>query len=225
MISIGVFITVVILSICLLVIGDIGRRDYARAATSAENVIAAIDAEITRNFELYDLSLQGVVESLNLSDIWNVSPAIRQQILFDRSATAKYLGSIFVLDRNSKLILDSRTPQPQPENLAGTEYFQAAQNNANAMMYLSRPWSTAAGEHLIAISRHINGADGSFRGVVVGTMRLSFFYGLFHNVKLRAGDTLGLLRLDGTMVMPAPFDFRDIGRDVSASPAFQNMIR
>jgi len=223
MIALGLVITTVLLSICVLVIGDIGRRDYTRAARAAENVVATIDADITRNFELYDLSLQGVVDGLNLPDIWQVSPAIRQQILFDRAATAKYLGSIFVLDRDGNLILDSRTPQPSPENRADSEYFKAARNNTNALMYLSRPWSTAAGDHLIAISRRINGADGSFRGVVVGTMRLSYFYGLFDHVKLRAGDILSLVRTDGTVVMRAPFDYRDIGRDVSASPVFQHM--
>lgn len=224
MMAIGLLITIVLLSICVWVIGDIGRRDYARAARSAENVVAAIDADITRNFELYDLSLQGVVDGLNLPEIWQVSPAIRQQVLFDRAATAKYLGSIFVLDRDGNLILDSRTPQPSPENRAASEYFQAARDNTNALMYLSRPWSTAAGDDLIAISRRINGADGAFRGVVVGTMRLSYFYGLFDRVKLHAGDTLSLVRTDGTVVMRAPFDFRDVGRDVSASPVFRRMV-
>jgi diguanylate cyclase (GGDEF)-like protein len=223
MMAIGFVTTIVLLSVCAWVIGDIGRRDYARAARAAENVIATIDADITRNFELYDLSLQGVVEGLNLSKIWQVSPAIRQQFLFDRAATAKYLGSIFVLDRDGNLILDSRTQQPPPENRADSEYFQAARDNTDTLMYLSRPWSTAAGDHLIAISRRINDANGSFRGVVVGTIRLSYFYGLFDHVKLRAGDILSLVRTDGTVVMRAPFDFRDIGRDVSTSPVFQHM--
>lgn len=224
MISIGLVITFVFLSICVWAVDDIGRRDYERATTSAKNVIATIDAEITRNFELYDLSLQGVVDGLNLHDIWKVSPSIRRQILFDRAATAKYLGSIYVLDQAGNVVLDSRTPDPQPENFATSEYFQAAQNNTNGRMYLSPPWSTAGGDHLIAISRRISGADGSFKGVVVGTMRLSYFYGLFHHVTLRAGDTLTLVRVDGTVVMRAPFEFRDIGRNVSASPVFQKMI-
>jgi hypothetical protein len=120
MISIGVLITIVFLSIGAMVVGDISRRDYARAVTAAENVLASIDAEITRNFELYDLSLQGVVDGLGFPEIASLPPALRQQLLFDRAATAKYLGSIFVLDRTGDLILDSRNAMPPPANHATT---------------------------------------------------------------------------------------------------------
>jgi diguanylate cyclase (GGDEF)-like protein len=225
MIGIGALITVIFLSIGGIVLFENARHDYARAATAAENVIATIDAEITRNFELYDLSLQGVVEGLRSPEIASVSPALRQQILFDRAATAKYLGSIFVLDRTGDLILDSRSTEPQRSNHADREYFQIAKHNTNGQMYLSAPWSTPNGDHLIAISRRLSDSDGSFRGVVVGTMRLSYFFGLLDKVKLQPGDALLLARNDGTVIMRAPFNYNDIGRNLSASPIFQHMTK
>jgi diguanylate cyclase (GGDEF)-like protein len=149
---------------------------------------------------------------------------LRQQILFDRAATAKYLGSIFVLDRSGDVILDSRTATPPPGNHAGREYFQIARDHSNGQMHLSAPWSTNDGDHLIAISRRLSGTDGSFRGVVVGTMRLSYFYGLLQNVKIRPGDQLRLARTDGTVIMNAPFDYRAIGSRLGASSSFQRMV-
>ena len=225
MIGIGALITVVFLSIGGMVIGENARRDYTRAAKAAENVVAAISAEITRNFELYDLSLQGVIEGLRLPEIAFVPAPLRQQILFDRAATAKYLGSIFVLDRNGDLILDSRTVEPPRSSHADREYFQIARDDTNGQMHLSAPWSTAEGNHLIAISRRLSGADGSFRGVVVGTMRLSYFYGLLQNVKIRPGDKLRLMRTDGTIIMNSPFNFDEIGGKLPSGSAFQHMLR
>lgn len=224
MISIGVLITIVFLSIGAMVIGDIGRRDYARAVTAAENVLAAIDTEITRNFELYDLSLQGAVEGLKFPEIASLPPALRQQVLFDRAATAKYLGSIFVLDKTGDVILDSRSATPPPANHADREYFQIARDDSNGQMHLSAPWSAANGNHLIAISRRLSGADGSFRGVVVGTIRLSYFYGLLAKVKLGPNDRLRLARTDGTVIMNAPFNFNEIGSKVLPNSAFHRMV-
>jgi diguanylate cyclase (GGDEF)-like protein len=225
MISIGVLITIVFMSVGAMVVGDIGRRDYARAVTAAENVLASIDAEITRNFELYDLSLQGVVDGLGLPEIASLPPALRQQVLFDRAATAKYLGSIFVLDRTGDLILDSRNAMPPPANHADREYFQVARDDSNGQMHLSAPWATADGNHLIAISRRLSGPDGSFRGVVVGTMRLSYFYGLLAKVKLGAHDRIRLIRTDGVIIMNQPFDFSEIGGKLPGGAAFARMLR
>lgn len=225
MISLGALITIVFLAIGATVIGDISRRDYARAVTAAENVIATIDAEITRNFELYDLSLQGVVDGLRFPEIASVPAAMRQQLLFDRAASAKHLGSIFVLDRTGDLILDSRTATPQLTNHAEREYFQAAKNNTQGQMYLSAPWSTTDGDHLIAISRRLSDIDGSFRGVVVGTIRLSYFYGLLQKVKLGPDDRLRLARTDGTVIMRSPFDYNEIGSKLNAASSFQRMLK
>lgn len=223
MIGIGGLITVVFLFIGVVITGDIGRRDYERAATAAENVLASIDAEISRNFELYDLSLQGVIEGLRFPEIARIPAPLRQQILFDRAASAKYLGSIFVLDRNGELILDSRSETPVHTNHADREYFQIARDDSNGQMHLSAPWSTSEGDNLIAISRRLSDTDGSFRGVIVGTMRLSYFYSLFEKVKLRDGDRLVLGRTDGTIVMRMPFDYQEIGRNLAASPIFQRL--
>jgi diguanylate cyclase (GGDEF)-like protein len=225
MIGIGALITVVFLSVGAMVMDENARRDYTRATNSAENVVTAIAAEITRNFELYDLSLQGVIDGLRFPEIARVPAPMRQQILFDRAATAKYLGSIFVLDRNGDLILDSRTAEPERGNHADREYFQAARDNNNGQMHLSAPWSTSEGEQLIAISRRLSSEDGSFRGAVVGTMRVSYFYGLLQKVKLGDGDRLTLARTDGTVVMRAPLNVGDIGRDVRRSNVFERALR
>lgn len=224
MIGLGALITVIFLCFGGMVIGENARRDYWRTASAAENVVATIAAEITRNFELYDLSLQGVIEGLRFPEIASIPAALRQQLLFDRAATAKHLGSIFVLDRNGDLVLDSRTTEPPRASHADSEYFQVARDNPNGLMHLSAPWSTAEGEHLIAISRRISTPEGEFRGVVVGTMRLSYFFGLLQNVKIRPGDRLRLLRTDGTVVMNQPFNFNEIGRKLPSGTAFARML-
>ena len=72
-------------------------------------VVAAVENDVLRNIESIDLSLQGVIEGLQRPDIWQLSPDLRQVVLFDRSATARHLGLILVTDAAGNVLLDSRT--------------------------------------------------------------------------------------------------------------------
>ncbi|MEA3023238.1 MAG: hypothetical protein QOK01_2090, partial [Alphaproteobacteria bacterium] len=92
-------ITIGFCAICLLLSLDVRRSAWEQARLSVGNLVSAIQTDIERNIELYDLSLQAVVDGLREPDIGAIRPEIRQLVLFDRAATAKYMGSILVLDR------------------------------------------------------------------------------------------------------------------------------
>jgi diguanylate cyclase (GGDEF)-like protein len=219
----GGVVTAAFLAICVMVLIEMGHRDYEKARQAAANVIATIDSEIARNLELYDLSLQAVVDGMKLPKVLRADPELRQLILFDRAATAKHMGSIFVLDRNGMLVADSRTLKMKPENHSGKEYFQVYQKGSILENYISHPWVDRNGEYQISISRRMSGADNSFQGVVVGTLKLSYFHDLFRKLKLSDGDVLFLVSTDGTMIMRTPFDIDFIGRDVSKTAISQQM--
>src|ERR1700685_4110388 len=59
------------------------------AVQSASTLAAALERDIARSVELYDLSLQGVQEGMRLPDIDEYSPEMRSLILFDRAASAR----------------------------------------------------------------------------------------------------------------------------------------
>src|SRR4030088_3376750 len=93
-------ITIGFCAICALFSLDVRHSAWEQARLSAGNLVSAIESDIERNIELYDLSLQAVVDGLREHDIGAVRPEIRQLVLFDRAATAKYMGAILVLDRH-----------------------------------------------------------------------------------------------------------------------------
>src|SRR5437016_2083952 len=69
---------------------EMRRADWEQARTNATNLVSTLEADIARNLQLYDLSLQAVVDGLNEPDLGRVSERIRRLVLFDRSATAKH---------------------------------------------------------------------------------------------------------------------------------------
>src|SRR5277367_4391023 len=115
-------------------------RDQARerARLAAYNVIAAMASEIDRNLELYDLSLQAVVEGLRGPGLAKLNAEVRQLVLFGRAATAKDMGSIFVLDKHGTVIIDSRTLTPQPHNFAQDDFFKSQIQRIGSGPYVSR---------------------------------------------------------------------------------------
>src|ERR1700733_12921090 len=64
-------------AICASVMLDMRRGETELARQTLENLASSIDAEISRNVELYDLSLRAVAGNMVLPEIRDVSQAIR----------------------------------------------------------------------------------------------------------------------------------------------------
>ena len=106
----GVLVCVMLLTGWLL--WDARRIALEHAAQARDNLAAAIEHDVERTIELYDLSLQAVIDGLQLPGINSTSPEIRNPVLFDGAATARYLGSTMVLDDKGQVTIDSRHAAP-----------------------------------------------------------------------------------------------------------------
>jgi hypothetical protein len=201
-------------AICASVMLDMRRGEEELARQTLENLAAGIDADIGRNIELYDLSLRAVASNLVMPEIEHVSKEIRHLILFDHAATARHFGAIQVLDADGNLTIDASSLDPRPENRSDEEYFQAHRYNPNAGLFVSRPM-LHRGAFAIVLSRRISDADGGFLGVVVGSIRFSYFHDLFGRLTLDPGDTITVLRRDRTIIMRTPFDLDVIGKSLA----------
>ena len=201
-------------AICASVMFDMRRGEEELARQTLENLASGIDADISRNIEVYDLSLRNVASNLVMPAIRNVSKEIRHLILFDHAATAKHFGAIQVFDAEGRLTIDAASLDPVAENRSGEEYFQVHRDNPDAGLYMSRPM-LHRGAFSIVLSRRITDHDGSFLGVVVGSIRFSYFHGLFARLTLDPGDTITVLRRDRTIIMRTPFDLDIIGKSLA----------
>jgi diguanylate cyclase (GGDEF)-like protein len=210
-------------AICASVMLDMRRGEEELAHQTLENLASGIDADINRNVELYDLSLRAVASNMVTPEINEVSKAIRHLILFDHAATAKHLGAIQVFDADGQLTVDASTLDPVPENRSDEEYFRIHRDRPDAGLFISRPM-LHHGAYAIVLSRRITGADGSFRGVVAGSIRFSYFHELFGRLHLGPADTVTVLRHDATVIMRTPFDLDMIGRNIGHVPGIKRAL-
>jgi len=204
-------------AICTSVMLDMRRGEEELARQTLENLAAGIDADISRNIELYDLSLRAVASNLVMPEIKGVSKEIQHLILFDHAATAKHFGVIQVFDAQGKLTHDAASLDPAPEDRSDEEYFKVHRANPDVGLYMSQPMLRRSA-YSVVLSRRIHDSDGGFLGVVVGSIRFSYFHELFGRLTLTPGDTITVLRRDRTIVMRTPFDLEVIGKNLAERP-------
>ena len=210
-------------AICASVMLDMRHGEEELARQTLDNLASSIDADISRNVELYDLSLRAVVSTMLMPEIKDVSKPIRHLILFDHAATAKHFGAIQVFDADGRLTIDASTLDPVEENRGDEEFFQVHYNHPDAGLFISRPM-LHRGAYAIVLSRRVTGADGSFLGVVAGSIRFSYFHDLFGRLNLGPDDTITVLRHDATVIMRTPFDLDVIGRSLAHVPGVMRAL-
>lgn len=198
---------------------------WRRAERNAQNILRLIEQDAARNLELFDLSLDAVSVGLSLRGLAELSPELRYAVLFDRGTTAKYLGTIRALDQDGRTIAESRPGSSTVSDYEHRDYFQHHRLINDDRLFVSAPFkSNRTGELSIAISRRLSRPDGSFGGVVVGTLRLDYFRDLFSRLEIGPRDAISLIREDGTFLMRQPFLPAEIGRSVATSPIFRNFV-
>jgi diguanylate cyclase (GGDEF)-like protein len=206
-------------AICSSVMLEMRHGEEELARQTLENLTSGIDADISRNIEMYDLSLRAVANNMVAPEINDVSKPIRHLILFDRAASAKHFGGIQVFDAEGRLTVDASTLDPAPENRGDEEYFRVHRDQPDAGLFISRPM-LHRGAYAIVLSRRITGAEGRFLGVVAGSIRFSYFHELFGRLNLGQDDTITVLRRDRTIIMRKPFDLDVIGKNLADRPGW-----
>jgi diguanylate cyclase (GGDEF)-like protein len=222
----GFFIAIVMVSLCAASLYQSRQDALDRARETSRNVALIAERDIERNFELYGLSLQSVVDGLGNRDVMALPPRLRNQILFDGATAAKNLGSMLVFDASGKIIIDAGNDAPRTGNFADRDYFVVQRDNPNAGLYVSAPFHSRLrnGAPSIALSRRISNPDGSFAGIALMAINLRYFHDLFGGLSLGQHGAISLIARNGLMIMRHPYDPKVIGRDISKASTFRQFM-
>lgn len=204
------------------------KHAISDAVAHAENIGLIVERDITRNFQLYDLSIQAVADGVRDPAVQRLPAHYRQMVLFDRSASAgKYLGALLYIDEHGEVRADSASETPHPGNFADSPWFIAHSKHAELGLYIGAPTITRLlpGREAINVSRRVNRPDGTFAGVVVGAIDLEYFRQLLSGLKLGERGALALTMRNGTVVMRLPYRSEWIGRSLNGTPNFDRYQR
>jgi len=208
-------------------------REYGNATDmavrSANNVVQLIDADVQRNADLYDTSLQGMITTWQQPEVMSISAQLRQQVLFDRSTAAPYKGDLVVLDDTGTIVADSISVIPRKDNFSDRPSFTQHKENTSLELVVDGPFKSRWGfkDWCISFSRRIPSADGRFVGVVSASMRLAYFNRLFRGLDVGQHGTINLINAHGIMLArePEKTERTFIGQDFSQRPNFQRILK
>ncbi|WP_417448556.1 sensor domain-containing diguanylate cyclase [Hansschlegelia quercus] len=202
------------------------RQDaWSEAQQTASNLLQVIARDVDRNIEVIDLSLQGAVENLHAPKSAEATPELRQRILFDRAATARDIGVMLILDENGDAVFDANGVPPRTVNNSDRDYFQWHKKWPDLGLHISRPViSRLTGVPITVLSRRINKPDGSFGGIVLASLRLSYFVRLCENLGLGSNGGINLYLRDGTRLVRYPYSDADVGVNIAGTPNFDRFV-
>lgn len=226
-IVVGAFlIACFMVALCGVVLYQSRADALARASETSRNLAIIAERDIERNFELYSLSLQAVIDGARDPEIMALPSRLKHEALFDRAASASYIGSVLLLDETGHILVDSLSDTPPALNLADRRYFTIHRDDPNAGLYVSDPYASRlrGGSPSIALSRRISGRDGSFQGVAMVAIQLAYFHDLFSGLQLGPQGSIALIGEDGVMVMRQPYDRAIVGRNIRQASTFRRFL-
>ena len=226
LLMLGVSVALGMLAVGGYILYDLRKDAWRQSERASDNLILALTRDITRTINVYDLSLRGARDVWSEPGIDQVSPKIRAMALFDRAASAEYLGSMLITDAQGNVVADSTSIVPHTLNLAKREHFLVHTRDANGGLFISRPLlGRLRNDPMIAITRRLDNADGSFAGIVVGALELTYFSDLFSKLDVGPKGAVTLFREDGHIMMRVPFHEGDLDRDLSQNTSFQAYLK
>ncbi|WP_167858621.1 sensor domain-containing diguanylate cyclase [Methylobacterium nonmethylotrophicum] len=214
-------VTLVIGAASALMVMQMRRSAWDQVGRVSQNLLEAVEHMVDRNIELYDLSLQAVVDGLRNPEVDGIAPELRQMILFDRAATANGLGAILALDPQGQAFVDSSAIVPRPLRFPDADFFLVHKQREDADLYIGKPLRMEPdGRWVIPLSRRLTYADGAFAGVVVGTIDIGYFNALFRRLSLGERSRIAFFRDSGELLVRSPPMEGTIGRNLREAAHF-----
>lgn len=221
--------TLLSVAVMLAVVGTLilqMRQEAWRAAEQdARNLLGTIVGCIDSTLSVYAFALDFGAEAWDEIHAQGMADDTRHRLLRTISEKARHLDLVFVLDMDGNLVSESHYPTPRTGNFADRDYFQVHREASANGQYLSSPHTSRRdGEPFFALSRRLNSRDGTFIGVMVMTIRLSYFAELFRQLDFGAPSEVTIATATGKVLMRyPPRTEAPLGSDVSGDPLFQRM--
>ena len=197
--------------------------EWSYAEKTNANLVSTLEQGLAWSLDSYDKSLEGVVREVSRPEVWALPPELRSRVVFDSSLRARGAGDVLVLDAQGSVVMESGSLAPRRVNLADRDYFLAFREHGKQGPFFGKPvLSRVTGLYILPISRAYFQPDGSFAGVVVGGIPLSFFNELFGSLDLGPNSGVNLFRQDGVVISRFPYGDADVGKTIAGTP---NLLR
>lgn len=202
-----------------------GSRDMEMRNAEVElgNLSRSMVQHAEDTAELAESLLAGMVAALEADGEYRERIARLQSFLNVRKPDLGRIHGLFVYDETGRWLATTEAVNLADQNNSDRDYFQHHRNSPDPATFIGRPvHSKSGGQWVITLSRRWNHADGSFAGVTLATVNVSYFSEFYGHFDIGARGSIALVSRDGIVLARNP-DNGSVGRDVSNRPVFKGI--
>ncbi|WP_442965219.1 sensor domain-containing diguanylate cyclase [Pseudomonas sp. JDS28PS106] len=204
-------------------------RDYRHAFDAAHDSVTNLARATAQHAEdairQVDALTAVLGERLEGDGMDNIDVPRIHALLQEQAAILPQLHGLFVYDADGDWVVTDKDITPANANNRDRDYFIYHRTHLDSQVRIGAVVkSRSTDDYIIPVSRRLNGPDGSFAGVLLGTVRVSYFVDYYGDFKIDHMGALVLALRDGTIITRRPFDASVIGESLADSEIFRKYL-
>jgi diguanylate cyclase (GGDEF)-like protein len=208
----GMLLAVLIAAGTALLLRNLHDRAILAAEHELEGISLLLAEQADRSLQAIDLVQDSVIDGLHNREVRSAADLAAQMSsrsvhdgLANSIAALPQINAVTVIDNEGRLLNFSRYwPIPNVE-VSDRDYFRVLRDDAQRDRFVSGPVQNRGdGTWTMYVARRIAAPDGSFLGLVLGAVDLSYFERLYQAVALAPDYALTLYGVGDVMVARYP---------------------
>lgn len=212
---------------CVAILALTGWREWeARDAElkNAETDLANLARSLTQHaedtFELGETILIGLVDRLETEGIGPDAIAKVQSFFQQGKYPLDRIGGVFVYGETGRWLATTQKGDVTGLNNSDRDYFKQHHVSPDRGTWVGRPERNHAGKWTVSLSRRFTHRDGSFAGVALTTVDVSYLSRFYEQFEVGHDGSIALLSSDGILLARSRDENTYVGRDLSKGPLF-----
>lgn len=222
------FILVVILAFLALE-GWRTWRDYRSAFASARDSVTNLARATAQHAEdtirQVDVLTAALGERVEGDGLQSINVRRIHKLLVRQTKIMPQLHGLFIYGPDGQWIVTDKDVTPNPANNADRDYFQYHRTHDDRDVRIGEVVrSRSTDDLIIPVSRRLNNPDGSFAGVLLGTIKVSYFVDYYGDFKIDDKGALVLALRNGTILVRRPFIASVVGKSLADGEIFKSYL-
>ncbi|WP_085656468.1 sensor domain-containing diguanylate cyclase [Pseudomonas sp. B11(2017)] len=201
------------------------RAAFASARDSVTNLARATAQHAEDTIRQVDVLTAGLCERVEGDGLQNMDVKRIHNLLVQQSKIMPQLHGLFIYGPDGQWIVTDKEVTPEMANNADRDYFQYHRTHEDRQVRIGQVVeSRSTHDLIIPISRRLNNPDGSFAGVLLGTVKVSYFVDYYGDFRIDDKGALVLALRDGTILVRRPFIAQVVGKSLAGSEIFRTYL-
>lgn len=222
------FLMAVCLSLVVVAIWEVwSSRQYHLhdKETAMSNLAQTLSSQAQASIKQADTVLFSLVDRLEIDGMGHDQLPRLRRLLSDQRNELAQLHGLFIHDEKGEWVASSSGIIPANTNNSDRDYFIYHRDHPERGPHIGPSIkSRTTGDWVLPVSRRINHPDGSFAGVVVATLYLDHFLGLYNSIDIGGNGVINLISADARIVVRRPFKEAEVGTSLTNGPLFTQLL-